>query len=517
MTTLQVKINDVAVDVKKVEISFKGLTIGHSLATILVDDTDVFTYDINKIVEIKTNVPTIFKGRLDTANRDISSERKWNWLPIMRVSARDLSQEFSNLKVTKVYFGAWKADDLIEDLLSEAGSTITYTSASAAPTIENFIANDEYLITLIKRILEQVGWEGYVDTAGALQLFDATNPPDSGVTIGGSDCFSQNYFKDGLGIRNKIKIKGAPLTFDPANKDNCESLTDWTAIVGNLTLATGTIGSYCIQCEAISNAGRTMTFYLSKPFKATFDEERNKLNLIIQQALSGTPAPTYASGGLRLFDSDGDYFYIDFEPADSPYWTVIDEILGVNNEYIVEENETGWKLNGTPLWLDIQKIQFEFAYTLGSAASALVRVDGLYLEPVKWKKTVSNPTSIATYDERQLTLERPELLTQAAVDDYADEQLILYKDYIYGWRVLKPAEPFIVSDVWKALIGNKVMFGATPTRLVGATVTCAPKENLKSGYDFICNADLLPLTARRKIHLYDITLNPNHLKLILKE
>lgn len=105
-------------------------------------------------VEIKINNVVFMRGYLDVA-KPVAKDELSIFQREMLLSGRDYGQDLQNLINEKIY-KYQPADDIIADMLSSAGSEITFTSPSTAPKIQFTEGVPHFLQEGIRRILEKL-------------------------------------------------------------------------------------------------------------------------------------------------------------------------------------------------------------------------------------------------------------------------------------------------------------------------------------------------------------------------
>ena len=233
---------------KSLEINPLSVGLGHGKWEVRLDNTDgAFNADIGLTsaggktiypqapVVITLNGATIPAGcgYVDNCEHLYKNGVEDLHLDVLRVFGRDYSQDLSNLKLSKLYLPATHAVDIIDDALTVAGqdddplgsvSEITYAVDPAnTTTIGGYLAQDTFLFNLFKDVCERANLEGYVNASKALQLWSVASAPSSGLTITDSDILVDGFNRflefDGLSIRNKATVYGAPTKMYPATQD----------------------------------------------------------------------------------------------------------------------------------------------------------------------------------------------------------------------------------------------------------------------------------------------------------
>lgn len=173
-TKLEVKVNDVLINCLRAELDLKTINQGHQMFTLIVDNYNgVYngSFHAQDLVEVHINDILYIKGYIDTVKHLLTQDRQWSGEDYLRITGRDLSQDFSNKKLIKTYPDSAKLGDIIRDAMD--ATEITKPAAGLGPTIGGYTADDEYLLDLVRKVLEQpmVNWEGFVGTDKTLEIF----------------------------------------------------------------------------------------------------------------------------------------------------------------------------------------------------------------------------------------------------------------------------------------------------------------------------------------------------------
>jgi hypothetical protein len=229
-----------------------------------------------------------------------------------------------------------------------------------------------------------VGFESFVDAAGNLNVFKRglySSPVDLTGKI-----LSYTKKEDVHRVRNKQKVYGATGDSLPSDRDSyTESLTDWTASQGSLSLD-GTykqVGSYSIRCT-----GNIAQFKLSKSLVVPKESEAKLFVWIWME--NGMNA---SAREIRLLAPDSSNY---FKTAIPWYWT--DSLWRVQNYPLGEESEdVVWTKVGSPSWYSISAVEF---YVNWGAGGGAINVDGLYIYPKLFEASYEDSTSEARYGVR---------------------------------------------------------------------------------------------------------------------
>ena len=390
-----------------------------------------FVPDKTETVEFKIDGISLMKGYTDDSLPEglpHGSDRQ-----LIRVTGRDYSRDLALLFHTEDYSdGLSQIDNIIDDALTDTSSEITLAGA-ATPT-EPYVADRTYLKDLVRDLTERNDYLYYVQDNKAMNLFAIGSAPASGVTLKSVAAASDNNVlrlypigeKRGFGIWNYIHVKGDSLKdhwTDEANR------TDWTAGAG-VTIANETTHVlYGLTSFEVSRAGVGIyTFYIDFPRfdQATLDfsniGEENCYFYVFNNSIN-------VSFRLRprLEDSNGTIIeYYSFPPvAGDPGYT--DELpyryikvsfpVGIDLPIKAAlTNGYWWYIAGAAFdWSDIVKLHFT---SVANFAAGNMKFDGLTM-PLEILSIEEDAASQASYGKRMLPLSRPDLTTQAELDQYA--------------------------------------------------------------------------------------------------
>lgn len=193
-------------------------------------------------------------------------------------------------------------------------------------------------------------------------------------------------------VKNDITVYGFAEKPKPATKDDwTETLTDWSAVTGTLSLsdADPKKGSYDIMCWT-GGAGTSVTFKRDIP--RVHIRDINTLYFWF-----ATAACDHSE--VKLFGPDStNRFTCPLQKITG--WTFWQLPLGPNAEYDAVENPNGvWTKVGSPNWWDIEWIEF---YVDFGVADRYCHVDAIYFYPDRWIGSASDATSQTNYERRDL-------------------------------------------------------------------------------------------------------------------
>jgi hypothetical protein len=210
---------NVSANIKSINAWLDVNSIGH-FSVVLRNASGVYSgvFAPNNDVDIDINAGHVFNGLVDNVHPMVDQEPDI-FTQNMEVLGRDYGRELVDLIVDK-YYGVeedstsfWRALDIIDDMLAESASDITYTSPGTG-TRMTYDAKDEFLLDAFRNILnERLNYDFYIDGAKALQAF-AVSSLASGITLNSSVGGTNNILhfawdeNDGSNIKNYILLKG---------------------------------------------------------------------------------------------------------------------------------------------------------------------------------------------------------------------------------------------------------------------------------------------------------------------
>lgn len=239
-------------------------------------------------VSVTINGVVEFVGEVESANMEVDPrlyDRTW-----FAVDCRGPDHEMADLSITRAYpyssLQTAKGDDIIEDALTLAGSTYTYTSPSGAPEVEIEFSRT-FLGVGFRKICERINWDGYVDDSDTLHFFEegsigAHTAVDLISKVGDVTTNLLKFIEgeeDATTVKNYIEVSAGPL------KDHyTEDSSDFTPGAGcsvadeyTIKLARGkrsikiSKGAGGIMSASISLPFGGYTYWnLSKPGEASF-------------------------------------------------------------------------------------------------------------------------------------------------------------------------------------------------------------------------------------------------------
>jgi len=206
-------------------------------------------------VQIAINSVIFLKGYLDKGFPKSEAETEVLH-QLYELTGRDYGQDLMNKQVNKG--GDWMyksqpADDIVDDMLTQAGSEITFTSPGSAPSISYTDIGDEQLLESFRKIAEEIDYALYVKSDKSLYFGTGET---AGFSLTSQGLSSDNILElkktefDAYEIRNYLIIKGRDVEdswTDPNDTDwvagsGCSTLPEYTIVkkgVGSIKLSKG--------------------------------------------------------------------------------------------------------------------------------------------------------------------------------------------------------------------------------------------------------------------------------------
>ena len=311
------------------------------------------------------------------------------WANDLSLGAGDIAADTTAVTLevqTKTYFDLLRA---ISDYWYSAGSQIK----------KDFYVDTDYDLVWKARPLRTVG----VPT----------------LTVG-DNILGYNVMRKIEEVKNRITTYGKAEKPLPSDKDLwTESLTNWTASAGTLSLQTGggipRVGASCIKCNAGVGA-----------YTSTFKRDIPRTTLRDIKTLYFWISYTNPSTRqVRLHAPDSsNYFYLD--TGDFAGWAFKTYQLGPDQEYYSDTNPNGiWLKTGSPNWWDLEFIEFHTIHGVGNVDTY---VDGIYFYPDRWSNIASDATSQTNYGRRDLELTDDKLHSDGEYQKRGETLLYQHKD-----------------------------------------------------------------------------------------
>lgn len=404
--------------------------IGHFMFTVPTQlGTEDYKFDdiaLNDIVKIyygynQVGATPDFIGRVGKISGPLTSDSGYIRIISGLSQGEILLRRFKKNK----YYNAIGASTIVTEWATDLGinHAADITADATAVTLEVRTKNYFDLLQGISDYWfnagNQIKKDFFVDVDGHLHW--KTRPIRSAgvetLTVGDS-IINYAVNRDIDAVKNYIYVYGFPERALPEDKDGwTETLTNWTASAGNLTLnAASAVGTWAIR-DTSPGVGNLI-------FKRTFDQvtirDINQINFW----KSSNIIPTTIQFRLLAPDTT-DYYEADVTNAGG-VWHFSTLDLGPNQVYDAATNPNGiWTENGSPNWWDIQGIQIQL---LGVGAADWYGVDGLYFYPERWSSSATDAASIVSYDQRDLEITDNNLHSDSGCQKRAETLLYQMKD-----------------------------------------------------------------------------------------
>jgi hypothetical protein len=461
-------------------------------------------FAVNDAVAITFDSAQLMAGNVDSVHPIIDDDPDV-YTQLIRVTGRDKGRELVDLTVDK-YYVSQVGDDIIDDLLSTAGSNITYTSPSSATAL-SYDSRDEYLLASLRKITERTGQSFYVDKDGALQLF-ATGGTASLFTIT-DDGANKNVLRferdaaEGTDIKNYIIVRGTDVKdgwsefnssdWDvPTNGTVANETTTVTSGVGSIKFTKGLASSSWIQLDFSTATQGAAGLY----GRTSMDWSNFTTTVLAGSAVR-----------LHLTDTAGAVIERRWGPTlTSGTWREHTAPVGTDikpQRLAAAFASNLWKFSsGSSFNWDVEKIRIE------GAGAAQFFMDGLTL-PEKMFSVKQDATSQSNYGVRQLVVHKNDLASQIEIDAFATDMLAKKKD------ILVTLEATVEGDAGVSGATNNWQPGKTITvDSSGEGISSVKYRMLKihhiyddaidfDGNDFITELVLTPITTDLDIRRYE--------------
>ena len=419
------------------------------------------------LIEIKLDGVTMFIGYIDKGY-PLATDKNGVHDMTFEVIGRDRGQDLHNKLVNKApgwMFETQPADDIIDTMLSQASSEITYASPSTAPEISYTDIGDEYLIEAIRKIAEKVEYDFYVDEFKVLHFF-AIGSVESGIELNATAEYEGNNIIgeikttkfDAFELRNRIIAKGGYVN-DGWSDGNA---SDYEHLAGNThdnddNLAFGGVKS--IKC--LKAAGDHIELSLSFPkfnydfLPFTFPYSEMNVWAYLVSALS------YPDFTVILEDTNGSKIryqnqLLHFTAPKEVWhqWTFpvgkdcdITDWIGSDEEtwQYVDEESYDLKFN----W-EVVKITF-----LTTHWTTELTIDALSL-PVLMVAYSVDATSQGWYKLREIPLPAKDIRTQSELQEFADAERDKRMNPIGSIKLTAVGSAGIIGDENKWIPGSTI-------------------------------------------------------------
>jgi hypothetical protein len=378
------------------------------------------------------------------------------------------------------------AIDIVQDIADDLGLS---TDFDPIYTLETITVNTEPYFDILRRVSDywynasiQVKRDFGINKDGAL-FWKARPMRTVGVeTI--TNILAYSLKQAIASSKNNIRVLGAAKAPLPVSMDAwTDSLTDWTATEGTLSLADAAAttpnvpkaGTYWIKCD-VDPTSKKGAFARVIPRITT----RNINRVRFWYWLSGANASICE---VRLFTDDSNYF-VSKDGALSKTANVYfaDLSAGDGSEYDAAENPTGiWSKTGSPNWYDINSVGFYVYQTIG-ATDLDFYIDKFNFYPEQWRydSNAEDSTNQGAYGEREAEYVDSNLLSAAECQSRQETLLYQQKD-----RVMRL--DFAVPGNTNILLGDRLSMTLPLDNLTAqafdvVSTTHAYKAGDKGGY-----------------------------------
>lgn len=541
MTSVTVEIpngTDRSARALRVEIWPRSITSGCSSFVVLLDNQDGTlngVIDAQNTVDLKVNTVDFMMGYVDTV-RHVVYDREDVFLHMLRISGRSYSQDISSLIHTESYDINTRIDDLIDDALSDTSSEITYTSPGTGSQIAGgYECKDDFLIDIMRDIMERESYDAYVDSSKAFQLINLASPPASGITIKSIAGDATNNIlavqpieyteHDALDLKNYVKVIGQRVRDGWSEKN----ASDWTGGTNTAVTDEAThkkVGAGSIEGHLTYDGTNAIHFYLDFS-GGLYSKTANYLDWSIygqEEIMWWARCDRLGVGANycrpRLKDTTGnviDFYNSSFETAGftKQVWYWLGAPVGVDCTVTAALTANKWhwitNVDGNFNW-QIERLGF-WSVAPGSAADDYQ--DDLWIDDMRLPEEMvcitSDTDSITAYRKRCIPLRKPYFVTQKEVDDYGASVKAILKDPIEYLKLTADGTAGIISSVnkWKPANSLTVNIPALTInsetwRIVNIHHIVEPHRNLDGlGHDFITELQLVPQSNKILGYLFD--------------
>jgi hypothetical protein len=350
---------------------------------------------------------------------------------------------------------ATAAEDIVDDIAADLSLTCSRDNETTAETIT---VNTESYFDILKKVSDywydastQVKMDFGINKDG--ELFWKTRPIRTVGVESINKILAYNLKYTITNSKNNIRVLGASTAPYPVLMDDwTDSLTDWTATVGTLSLADAAAttphvpkaGTYWISC-LVNASSKQAAFYRVIPTITT--RSINKIKF--WEMIVGGTADVFE---VRLFTDNSNYFYSkDGALTKTANKVYVDLPIGDGTEYDVDENPSGtWIKTGTPNWYDINQVGF-FIHQTSGIIDLSVYIDKLHFYPEPWQYSTDaeDSTNQTVYGEREAEYVDANLNSAAQCQSRQETLLYQQKD-----RILRL--DFTVPGNTNILLGDRI-------------------------------------------------------------
>lgn len=362
----------------------------------------------------------VFGGRIVEPGASGDADSNEYWL-VAEAKGHEEALQAGEQLVQKIYEGT-NGKTIITDALSYCTPiTDKFVDVDSEITSVHSLEIDEKQpFEIINNICRQaktiggvVGFDSYVDPAGNCHVFKR------GKYVCTVTPTIQHYdiSWDSLRVRNKIKVYGAMLHFNPLDRDSwSESISNWTSD-GTLAAdnADKQVGSYSIKTTrtAISTY---MYYAMASSISLKWPHDYSKLHFWAKVSVSaGTP--DYIFVRLSKNADALNYFFVTIENIQADKWMEFEIPIGpksnMNNYYF-----------GSPNWADINTLHFTFANS--QSADLTLKID----EPCFIKNCVGEAEDAVSQDKYGVRCRDPEVDESLTSDLECEKRAESWLDFL---------------------------------------------------------------------------------------
>jgi hypothetical protein len=367
-----------------------------------------------------------FVGKVSKINGPLNLDSGFHRVIEGKMQGEILERRF---KMNKRWQAA-EADDIVADIASDLG--LGAGDIAVDTTAESITVRTESYFDILKRVSDywlnagsQVKKDFYVDADNDL-VWKAR--PIRTVAV---ETFTVNLnideytvLRDVLGVKNKIYVYGALGQKYPAGPDDwTDSLTDWTADIGTLSLANGVneykAGSWGIKATPVGGGSDVL-------FHRTFDRITIRdINMLkFWRNYSAVNPSTYE---VHLWAPDVSNYFESTAIGVTSTWQFKELPLGPNQMYDAALNPNGIWIEGAgnPNWWDLKAIEF---YIFNGVVNTPDFFDVIYFEPLRFYNSAENAASQSSYGIREAEFVDDTLLSNTECQQRAEALLFQLKD-----------------------------------------------------------------------------------------
>jgi len=393
------------------------------------------------VISVSVDGVSFFKGYLDLAIPKIKAK----YIQSFEITGRCYGQDLANKFYDQIYND--NADDIIDDILAQSGSEITFGSPTTAPEIY-FDCKAQYNIDSIREILELINYEGFVDLSKGFHMFpigslasgitmkmvkdDATNTIINVLEHTEKDCYE---------IRNYIIVKGDYVQdgYTEMNADGWLGLytgntcSDYKSIVDPIPQK-GVAAIKITNGGAVSYTGCKLVLPKYAYTYVDFSKaDAAEMSFQFYPYNAGASTLYWVSPGyffVELVDDAGNVIkWLPNQNYRMNRWDSLTVPLGPQSTVNLDAISQGGKwFNTTGITFNwkVVEIRIDFGRcSLGAHAWALL--DNLIL-PTHTMMTVADYTAGTTYKVRKLILPKVDSLCQKELEAYAVSIAEKHKD-----------------------------------------------------------------------------------------